>query len=350
MNKKKLFISSVTGLGLLFATMTPALAASFTNGSFETSSVTPGAFTTLTAVDSATLSPWTVTSGNIDLIGSYWNASNGTQSLDMNGTTNGSISQQFDTTPGYTYVVKFDLSGNPDGGPTVKTMDVTAGGTTSSYSYDTVANGTTRQNMNWKPQTFTFKASSNATALTFTSTTGISSSFGPALDNVTVGTNPASFVDCNSYQNFVNANGKAFTNKGLCIAFIVQNLHRTEGGIGYTANSLVRHGQWGIVNDGTSALGAVGAFGYTDANHDWYIVDAKDLNVSGNTAWFAGKVTNASQPTWVGQWLFAKVVDNSPDMIWGSFTDQATAQSGVASMTNPADGPFNVTSGNLKVH
>lgn len=351
MNKKQIIIGTVSSIGMLLTTLTPAFAASFSNGSFETPTAT-GPFQTITAPDSTTLTPWSITSGNIDLIGTYWNASKGSQSLDMNGTTNGAISQQFDTTPGYTYVVGFDMSGNPDGGPAVKTMDVNAGGTTSSYSYDTTALQNTKTNMKWQSHTFTFKANSSSSTLSFTSTTDPSSSFGPALDNVTVGVNPASFNNCshNGYVNFVDANGKAFTNQGQCIAYVATHLHNTTGNVGYTAYTLARHGQWGIGNDGSSVFGAVGAFAYTDTNHDWYIVNAKDLNVSGNTAWFAGPVIAASQHAWIGNWLFAKVVDNGPDMIWGSFTTQSAAETGVAAMSNPADGPFNVTSGNLTVH
>ena len=57
----------------------------------------------------------------------------------------------------------------------------------------------------------------------------------------------------------------------------------------------------------------------------------------------------AAPALWVGQWLFAKVTDNHPDLIWGSFTDQTTAQTGVNATTNPADGPFAITKGNLNV-
>jgi hypothetical protein len=93
-----------------------------------------------------------------------------------------------------------------------------------------------------------------------------------------------------------------------------------------------------------------GEFFYSDANHDWYQATVSDVAVNGKNAWFAGKVTHASQSGWVGNWLFAEVKDNNPDQIWGSFTDQTTAENGVANMNNPADGPFNITKGSLVVH
>jgi hypothetical protein len=155
---------------------------------------------------------------------------------------------------------------------------------------------------------------------------------------------PTSFAQCNG-NGWKTFNNPTFKNAGLCVAYVATHQHNVDGSITYTANSLVRH----AILMMNSALDS-GIFFYWDANNDWYTVTVSDINVNGNTAWFAGKVTSASQPSWVGQWLFAKVVDNSPDMIWGSFTSQATAENGVTSMSDPADGPFNVTSGNVTVH
>jgi hypothetical protein len=95
-----------------------------------------------------------------------------------------------------------------------------------------------------------------------------------------------------------------------------------------------------------------GTFRYSDANNASYRANIRYVKVSGADAWFAGRVTRASNPSWVGNWVFVKVHDggSSGDQIWGSFTDQTTAKMGVAAMTNPTDGPFAVTSGNLVVH
>lgn len=155
---------------------------------------------------------------------------------------------------------------------------------------------------------------------------------------------PTMFAQCknNGWQTF---NNPSFKNQGQCVSFVATHMHIVSAGITYTANLLVRHAIFVL----DSALNN-GTFFYWDANLDWYTVDVSDVNVNSNTVWFAGKVTHASQPSWVGNWLFAKAVDNSPDQIWGSFTTQSSAESGVTNMTNPADGPFTVTSGNISIH
>jgi choice-of-anchor C domain-containing protein len=160
-----------------------AFASTFDNGSFEISTCDPlaGSFNTQGA-GSTCLTAWTVTQNNVDYINGYWQASDGTHSIDLNGNTfAGGIEQVFDTVVGYFYLVTFDLAGNPDGG--IKTLDVTAGGTTTSYSFDTAGKDTT--NMGWAPQFFAFTANSTSTTLRFLSTTGDCCA-GPALDNVAV--------------------------------------------------------------------------------------------------------------------------------------------------------------------
>jgi hypothetical protein len=80
-------------------------------------------------------------------------------------------------------------------------------------------------------------------------------------------------------------------------------------------------------------------------------VDVQYVVISGKTAWFAGPVVSGNVGT--GQWLFTKVVDKggkNKDQIWGSFTTDSAAKNGVATMANPGDGPFTITSGNIQVH
>lgn len=96
-----------------------------------------------------------------------------------------------------------------------------------------------------------------------------------------------------------------------------------------------------------------GMFKYSDVNGNFYTVDVQYVNVSGNEAWFAGPVVSGN--VGAGNWLFAKVLDGGEpsvgvDQIWGSFTTEAAAKVGVASMSNPGDGFFTITSGNLQVH
>jgi choice-of-anchor C domain-containing protein len=170
-----------------------AQATPFFNGSFELG-IDPGSFTPLNGPDSTSITGWTVGGGanSIDYIGSYWKASNLAKSLDLNGLVPGSISQTFDVNPGTTYQVSFDVAGNPDGGPQVKTLDGLANAIISSQpSFNTA--GHTKDDMGWKTFTFTFLATGSSETLTFTSTTTGDSgngqfptAFGPALDNVSV--------------------------------------------------------------------------------------------------------------------------------------------------------------------
>ncbi len=96
---------------------------------------------------------------------------------------------------------------------------------------------------------------------------------------------------------------------------------------------------------------------YTDENGLSYLVNVTTVSVSGADAWFAGPVVLSNFGA-EGNWLFAKVHDGGEpgkvvDKVWGSFTDQATATSGVAGHLTPADGGatgFAITSGNLQVH
>src|SRR5207244_8975944 len=98
-----------------------------TNGGVAAVTFTSSPFETLPAGSTA-LTDGTIDSGSIDWIGSYWPAADGSRSIDLNGNETGAISQTLTTTIGNTYVVTFDLSGNPDGPPTAKTLTVGATG------------------------------------------------------------------------------------------------------------------------------------------------------------------------------------------------------------------------------
>lgn len=174
---------------LLFSfTFSIADANLITNGSFEDASITPGSFSTLTPYSDA-ITGWTVWSGSIDYIGTYWTAQDGVRSIDLNGTAAGSIKTYFSTIPGEQYRVDFFMAGNPAGDPTLKILDVRAyyNGTNffidnEVFSFD--ASGKSLSAMGWESHTFYFTApSDNATLLFGSLTTG---AFGPAIDNVVV--------------------------------------------------------------------------------------------------------------------------------------------------------------------
>jgi len=190
-----------------------------TNGSFETGTYVDGGggFEQLNAGDTS-ITGWTVAAGSVDWIGTYWQAQDGSMSIDMSGADAGTLSQTLATTIGNTYTVSFFLSGNPAGPPTVKTLVVSAtGGATASYTYDVTGN--TLTNMNWTPETYTFLATSASTTLSFISTTA--SAFGPAIDNVVITETVPTKSDCKDggWQAMIDNAGNHFKNQGDCVSY-----------------------------------------------------------------------------------------------------------------------------------
>jgi choice-of-anchor C domain-containing protein len=184
----------LASIGVAIALMTgiPAEANLLTNGSFETGP-NPGSFTNF-AAGSTAITGWTVsTPGNIDYIGSLWVAANGSRSLDLEGSagtcvvpTNcpGGIEQSFATTAGAEYTVTFDLAGNPDFGPLIKTVMISAAGQSQNFSFDIT--GKSFGNMGWVLRSWTFTAAGPSTTLKFYTADSPATGFGPALDNVDV--------------------------------------------------------------------------------------------------------------------------------------------------------------------
>ena len=163
------------------------------NGSFENA----GTQMTGQGPGSGALLPgWDIISGDIDLLMSSY-AADGSLFLDMNGsTTGGTIAQSFVTTPDTSYLVTFEMSGNPDSGrdypPFVKEMRVSAAGQSSDYTFDTTDNWGWIDG--WTTETFNFVATNNTTTLSFESLMGVGSAAGPALDDVTVVPEPATLL------------------------------------------------------------------------------------------------------------------------------------------------------------
>jgi choice-of-anchor C domain-containing protein len=195
MIRKVLFVAILS----MFAAA-PAMADMILNGSFEIGT-NPGSSHITLPEGSTAISGWTVIGSGvtvladtIDYIGGTWAASDGARSLDLNGYFGtGGVEQTISTAVGQSYLVTFDMAGNPDNGPTIKTMDVLAIGTTTqsqSYSFDIT--GMTRASMGWTPMQFSFVADAPLTTLQFLSTvTGSENAWGPALDNVSVVPVPA---------------------------------------------------------------------------------------------------------------------------------------------------------------
>jgi uncharacterized protein (TIGR03437 family) len=124
---------------------------------------------------------WAVTSGVIDYV-ALWAASDGQIALDLNALVTGSVGQSFSTVPGGSYTVCFDMAGNPAGGPTLKSLRVTAAGIGQTYSFD--ISGKSAASMGWLTKVWTFQATGSQTTLDFASTVG--GAYGPAIDNIRV--------------------------------------------------------------------------------------------------------------------------------------------------------------------
>jgi len=153
------------------------------NGSFEEG---PAVGSYLTLGGGSTAIPgWMVLAEGIDYIGSFWVASDGVRSLDLNARAPGGITQDLNTVAGVTYQVQFDLAGNPDFEQGIKTVEVWANSQSQVFMFDTT--GKDKQNMGWQTMEWTFVADSDTTTLQFVS---VSDSpdirCGPALDDVSV--------------------------------------------------------------------------------------------------------------------------------------------------------------------
>jgi len=193
MKLHKMLVGVMIIVVLAFGTAT-GQAALINNGSFETHDNTldpVNQFKPLTSGSTA-ITNWTVGAGGIDYIGTYWNAANGSYSLDLTRTDPGSISQTFGTTSGTTYWISFDFSGNPALGARTVSMDVTVDGNNNLYSanyqYNTPEGSGPPYTITWTTYSFQFTADSGSSTLTFTSKTG--DRCGPALDNVQGGVIP----------------------------------------------------------------------------------------------------------------------------------------------------------------
>jgi choice-of-anchor C domain-containing protein len=186
--------SKLTGIAvaMLLITTIPAKANLVVNGSFEQGQ-NPGSYTNLPKGSTA-ITGWRVAVGNIDYIGSLWVAADGSRSVDLEGSSGtcdlatpncpGGIAQSFATVAGQKYTVKFELAGNFDKGPVIKTVRVSAAGQSQNFSFNT--KGHSSKSMGWVTDTWTFTASGPTTSLEFDSADNPFTGWGPVIDNVSV--------------------------------------------------------------------------------------------------------------------------------------------------------------------
>jgi choice-of-anchor C domain-containing protein len=173
-------------LGLAFSLAAgSAVAATVQNGGFESPGTFSGSFTTIGTGGS--LPGWSIDSGSVDLINTYWQNGSGNYSLDLSGNAAATISQTItDLTIGQHYRLSFLLAGNPDSGPIVKSLLVSIGGDSRIFTFDTA--GSSRGSMGWTGNSLDFVAGDTSLLLSFASQDA--GAFGPALDAVAISAIP----------------------------------------------------------------------------------------------------------------------------------------------------------------
>ena len=157
------------------------------NGSFEIGSDLPTEPYPILTLDggSGAVTGWGVVGDSIDLVGGWWQASNGTRSLDLSGRRGaiGAVQQNLTTVAGQRYLVQFDMAGNPDSLPGPKSLELSVSGIGSEvFTFDTSYSSS--ENMLWATHRWSFVAHDTGSLLQFVSLDN--SGFGPALDNVSV--------------------------------------------------------------------------------------------------------------------------------------------------------------------
>lgn len=169
---------------------TSVAAATIQNGSFETNTLGGGPFTfTTLGSGNSSITGWTVTSGTVDYINTYWESSAGNYNIDMSGGANGTIQT---TVTGLVvnqlYRVSFDIAANPDGAPEEKFVDALIDGSVAGSFSALRSNSTRFSPMNWSTRAFQFVATAESQLLSFQGRAN--TAFGAAVDNVSISAVP----------------------------------------------------------------------------------------------------------------------------------------------------------------
>jgi choice-of-anchor C domain-containing protein len=152
------------------------------NGSFEDASVDPGGIFIVLFNGNTQIDDWIVGGNTIDYVGTFWEASDMDRSIDLCGAAAGSIAQTFTTVNGETYNVQFDIAGNGNCGPVLKTVVVSVAAEVQLFNF--LTSGYDPANMGWVTESFDFIATGTSSTITFESLTA--GACGPTLDNVIV--------------------------------------------------------------------------------------------------------------------------------------------------------------------
>ncbi|WP_165956800.1 DUF642 domain-containing protein [Kribbella antibiotica] len=126
---------------------------------------------------------WTVTAGTVDTV-TLWQDAEGRQSLDLNGSLDGSIARTLPAQLLTTYKVTFAVAGNTQGPPVLKSGKVQVNGQdVDSFTFSIA--GKNPGNMGWVYRSFYFtNLLSTSSVLQFNGTTG--TAYGAVIDDLKV--------------------------------------------------------------------------------------------------------------------------------------------------------------------
>jgi choice-of-anchor C domain-containing protein len=178
-------------VGLAFSLLLPSSLAApavppsnlLTNGSFEEGPDDVGEYKSLDKGSDA-IKGWTVTRGQIDLIGTFWTSAHGSRSLDLHGSPGyGGVEQTFKTKKGKRYRVELQLAATPDSGD--RGIWIAAAG--EKKQFDVKSGEGTKEKLAWTKVVWEFVATDAETTLEIYTTDKGDEYRGPAIDEVSVG-------------------------------------------------------------------------------------------------------------------------------------------------------------------
>ncbi len=250
----------------------------------------PGTSTNYTSGSS--IGNWTVSSGNVDLVGTSFQSSPlGGRSIDLNGTSAGAISQTLSTAVGKQYQVLFNVSGNWSSGETTKDFRVAAGGVSQDYSLSQPT-GWSTSNMLWSGRSMTFTAASTSTVLDFVSLDTGSGATGAVIADVRVIEIPQAvqvLLSNDSSLTYDAATGKFYRAVSANVNWSSALSAATSTSLNGVNGQLVTIGSH-YEND------LVWSLARSLNNNVW--LGATDTVTEGTWRWYSG--TNASTTFWVG--------------------------------------------------
>jgi choice-of-anchor C domain-containing protein len=226
---RRVIIGMSSAAVLTLALASTVLGAAFDNGGLETVNYTSSEdWGQLVDSGEHRITGWNVTEGNVDIVKGYWNAYGGTYSIDLNGRTQGAISQDLDTTTGKRYFVAFQMAGNPTDAPGAeyqcvpgedKSLTVTVdGGQAQDFTFST--SGHSLSDIGWVPKGYTFTAQDGSTTLKFRSNNP-QGACGPAIDSISVTQIVDTGEDCKNggWKDLVDSALNHFRNQGDCVSY-----------------------------------------------------------------------------------------------------------------------------------